>query len=74
MPSLTAFVAVYVRQEFRIGRFAVIASKDGHPASVSQLDKFKQAARKHEADEDEARRDELLKHIAKTKPAPEEPK
>ena len=38
-----------------------------------QLDKFKQAARDHEADEDEARRDERLKKLAKTKPAPEKP-
>jgi len=39
----------------------------------SQLDKFKQAAREHEADEDEAHWDERLKRIAKTKPAPEKP-
>lgn len=34
----------------------------------SQLDKFKEAAREHEADEDEARWDERLKKIAKQKP------
>ena len=33
-----------------------------------QLDKFKEAAREHEADEDEARWDEQLKKIAKAKP------
>ena len=36
-----------------------------------QLDKFKQAAREHEADEDEARWDERLKKRVKGKPAPE---
>lgn len=41
------------------------------PEKQSQLDKFKQAAREHEADEDESHRDERLKKIAKTKPAPE---
>ena len=39
----------------------------------SQSDKFKQAARDHEADEDEARWDERLKKLAKAKPAPEKP-
>lgn len=39
----------------------------------SQIDKFKQAAREHEADEDEAHWDERLKRIAKAKPAPEKP-
>ena len=37
----------------------------------SQLDKFKQAARELEADENEAHWDERLKKIAKAKPAPE---
>ena len=37
----------------------------------SQLDKFKQAAREHEADEDEARWDERLKKVVKVKPTPE---
>jgi hypothetical protein len=37
----------------------------------TQLEKFKSAAREHEADEDEARWDERLKKIAKAKPAPE---
>lgn len=41
--------------------------------SKSQLDKFKEAAREHEADEDETRWDERLKKIAKAKPAPEKP-
>lgn len=33
----------------------------------SQLDKFKQAAREHEADEDETRWDERLKKLVKPK-------
>lgn len=37
----------------------------------SQLDKFKQAAKEAEADEDEARWDEKLAKIAKVKPKPE---
>jgi hypothetical protein len=37
--------------------------------SQSQLDKFKEAAREHEADEDESRWDERLKKIVKAKPA-----
>ena len=37
----------------------------------SQLDKFKQAARDHDADEDESRWDERLKKIAKAKPKEE---
>jgi hypothetical protein len=36
----------------------------------SQSDKFKEAAREHEADEDEARWEERLKKIAKQKPQP----
>ena len=42
-------------------------------AKVDQLDKFKEAAREHGADEDEARWDERLKKVAKAKPAPEKP-
>lgn len=38
----------------------------------SQLDKFKQAAKELEADEDEARWDERLKKVAKVKPKPEQ--
>ena len=34
----------------------------------SQSDKFKEAAREHEADEDEARWEERLKKVAKPKP------
>jgi len=34
----------------------------------TQLDKFKEAARELEADEDEARWDERLKKVAKQKP------
>ena len=36
--------------------------------SQSQSDKFKEAAREHEADEDEARWEERLKKVAKAKP------
>lgn len=39
----------------------------------SQAEKFKQAARDLEADEDEGRWDERLKKIAKARPAPETP-
>ena len=38
-----------------------------------QLDKFKEAAREHGADEDEAHWDERLKRVVKTKPALEKP-
>lgn len=38
-----------------------------------QLDKFKQAARDLDCDEDEARWDATLKKVAKQKPAPEKP-
>lgn len=38
-----------------------------------QLDKFKDAARKHSADEDEARWDERLRKVTKVKPKPEKP-
>lgn len=37
-------------------------------ASKTQADKFKEAAREHEADEDETRWEERLKKIAKVKP------
>lgn len=36
----------------------------------AQLDKFKDAARELEADEDEARWDERLRKVAKAKPEP----
>jgi len=39
----------------------------------TQSDKFKEAAREHEADEDEARWEERLKKVAKQKPHPEKP-
>ena len=39
-------------------------------AKKSQLDKFKEVAREHEANEDEAHWDENLKRIVRTKPAP----
>lgn len=41
--------------------------------SRSQLDKFKEAARDLETDEDEARWDERLKKMVKVKPQPEKP-
>lgn len=37
----------------------------------TQLHKFKEAAREHGSDEDEARWDERLKMVAKVKPRPE---
>jgi hypothetical protein len=42
-------------------------------APSSQHDKFKEAARDLECDEDEARWDATLKKVAKQKPAPEKP-
>ena len=39
----------------------------------TQLEKFKQAAREHEADEDEARWDERLKKVVRVKPEPDSP-
>jgi len=39
----------------------------------TQSDKFKEAARELECDEDEARWDERLKKVAKQKPSPEKP-
>jgi hypothetical protein len=39
----------------------------------TQLDKFKQAAKELEADEDDGRWDERLKKVAKQKPAPDKP-
>ena len=51
----------------------MIASKDGHPANVSQLDKFKQAASDLECDDDDQRFKERLGKIAKAKPSPGKP-
>jgi hypothetical protein len=39
----------------------------------SQTDRFKQAARDLECDEDEGRWDATLKKVAKQKPAPDKP-
>lgn len=47
--------------------------KKSPKSETSQLDKFKEAAREHEADEDEGRWDEKLAKIAKVKPKPEKP-
>jgi hypothetical protein len=38
------------------------------PSENGQLDKFKEAAREHGADEDEARWDQRLKKVVKVKP------
>ena len=43
------------------------------PDNKSQLDKFKEAARDLETDDDEARFDERLSKIVKHKPVPEKP-
>lgn len=44
------------------------------PQDNEQLEKFKQAARELEADEDAARWDERLKKVVKAKPTPEKSK
>jgi hypothetical protein len=51
----------------------LVASKDGHPANVSQAAKFEQAARELGCDEDEARWDERLRKVARQKPPQEKP-
>lgn len=43
------------------------------PDKRPQLEKFKDAAREAECDEDESRWDERLKKVAKAKPVPEKP-
>lgn len=43
------------------------------PPPQSQSDKFKEAARDLEADEDEGRWEDRLKKVAKHKPQPEKP-
>ena len=40
---------------------------------ISQVERFKQAARELEADDDEARFDERVKKLVKHKPVPEKP-
>lgn len=50
-----------------------ISKKTADAEDKSQLDKFKEAARELEADEDEARWEARLKKVAKYKPAPEKP-
>jgi hypothetical protein len=42
-------------------------SNQNNPQQKSQSDKFKEAAREHEADEDEGRWEERLKKIARQK-------
>ena len=51
-------------------------TKISNPISSSeqQLDKFKEAAREHGADENEEHWDERLKRVVKAKPAPGKPK
>ena len=44
------------------------------PDQPTQLDKFKEAARELETDDDEARFDERLRKIVKHKPVPNEQK
>ena len=39
-----------------------------HKVDGKQADKFKEAAKEHEADEDESRWEERLKKVAKAKP------
>ena len=51
----------------------MIANKDGHPANVTQLDKFKQAAVALECNEDEEAFKRSLRKVAKAKPAPGKP-
>ena len=46
---------------------------DTQKTTSSQSDKFKEAARDLECDEDEARWEERLKKVAGHKPAPEKP-
>lgn len=43
------------------------------PPPITQLEKFQDAARDLECDEDEARWDATLKKVAKQKPAPDKP-
>ena len=43
------------------------------PDTQTQLDKFKQAARELETDDDEARFDERVKNLVKHKSVPEKP-
>jgi len=42
--------------------------KDGHVENLSQAERFRQAARELEADEDEKRWEERLRKVAKQKP------
>lgn len=48
-------------------------SKLRDDSQKSQSDKFKEAAREHGADEDEAHWEDRLRKIAKAKPQPEKP-
>jgi hypothetical protein len=45
-----------------------MTTKDSAKVQQSQSDKFKDAAREHEADEDEKRWEERLRKVAKQKP------
>ncbi|WP_306257254.1 hypothetical protein [Pararhizobium sp. IMCC21322] len=48
-------------------------SNDSNHDSLSQADKFREAARELETDNDEKRFDETLKKLAKQKPKDDEP-
>lgn len=50
------------------------ASDDGHPAKISQAERFKQAAEQAEVDPDEKAWEERLKKVAKAKPLASEDK
>ena len=49
------------------------ADNDSHTDKVSQVERFKKAARELEADEDEGHWDDRLRKIAKVKPKPDKP-
>ena len=46
----------------------MIADDDGHPSQLTQSEKFKEAARALECDDDEARFDERVKKLVRHKP------
>lgn len=70
MPSLAALIVVYVKQVARIRALSMGTRENGHPATVSQRERFEQAAREAGADEDGSRWDERLKKVVKVKPVP----
>ena len=50
-----------------------MGQEDSRNDEKSQSDKFKEAAREHEADEDEARWEDRLRKLAKAKPEDKKP-